>query len=209
MAASAAAAPVAADDVAREMVAKLCDNLITRSTFFTIFDESRGSTDYARWRKDLEACVKSAGTGFRESLLFQGSVPEAPTMTDADIMLNTAAGHTQLTMPQMRQQALLMVIRATLPPDGESIKLIRTCVHAGGVVQRAGVNHDQALILLDRRWSAADVPEFDVGLEAKRLHAMEWPAEFSVDAYNTHFNLAVTRASRCNLNPSDDSDSSV
>ena len=209
MATAAAAVPVAADDVAREMVAKLCDNLITRSTFFTIFDESRGSTDYARWRKDLEACMKSAGTGFRESLLFQGSVPEAPTMTDADIMLNTAAGHTQLTMPQMRQQALLMVICATLPPDGESIKLIRACVHAGGVVQRAGVNHDQALIFLDRRWLAADVPEFDVGSEAKKLHAMEWPAEFSVDAYNTHFNLAVTRASRCNLNPSDDSDSSV
>ena len=32
---------------------------------------------------------------------------------------------------------------------------------------------------------------------------------FSVDAYNTHFNLAVTRASRCNLNPSDDGDTLI
>ena len=173
----AAAAP--ADVLAREMVAKICDNLITRSTWFPTFDETRGSVDYTRWRRDLLSCVQSAGVGFRESLLFAGSVPEAPTMTDADIMLDTAAGHAQLTMPQMRQQALLIVIRATLNPSGESIKLVRSCVHAGGVVQRAGVNHDQALRILDRRWLAADVTalsasvnEQDVILEKGLLDAL-------------------------------------
>ena len=90
---------------AKASLAKLCDTLITRSFYSTIFDESKGALDYARWRKDLTSCMRTVGSGFLESLLFTGSVPEATTMTDADIMLDTAAGYTQLSMPQMRQQA--------------------------------------------------------------------------------------------------------
>ena len=201
----------AANAAAKASLAKLCDTLITRSFFFAIFDESKGATDYARWRKDLTSCMRTVGSGFGESLLFTGSVPEATTMNDADIMLDTAAGHTQLTMPQMRQQAMLMVMRATLAAGGESMRLIADCVHAGGVVQRAGVNHDQALILLDQRWHSAAVLEVDTGKESKLLLAMNesWPSEFSVDSYNNHFNLAVSRASRSHLNPLDDSPASM
>ena len=49
-------------------------------------------------------------------------------------------------MPQMRQAALLFVIRATLPADGDSVRVIRECKHAGGVIQVGGVNIDQALM---------------------------------------------------------------
>ena len=142
---------------AKASVAKLCDTLITRSSFFTTFDESRGATDYARWRKDLLTTMQSVGAGFKESIVFTGSVPEATTMTNHDIMLDTAAGHSQLTMPQMRQQAMLIAVRATLSPGGESIRLIADCVHAGGVVQRGGVNHDQALRLLDQLLISAGI----------------------------------------------------
>ena len=38
---------------------------------------------------------------------------------------------------------------------------------------------------------------------------MEWPSEFSVDAFNNHFNLALSRASKCHLNPSDDGAPSI
>ena len=201
----------AANAAAKASLAKLCDTLITRSFFFTIFDESKGATDYARWRKDLTSCMRTVGSGFHESLLFNGSVPEATTMNDADIMLDTAAGHTQLTMPQMRQQAMLMVMRATLSAGGESMRLIADCVHAGGVVQRAGVNHDQALTLLDQRWHSTAALAVDTGKESKLLLAMgeSWPSEFSVDAFNNHFNLALSRASKCHLNPSDDGQASI
>jgi hypothetical protein len=204
------AAALALNAAAKASVAKLCDTLITRQSFFPIFDESRGAADYARWRKDLLTCVQSVGAGFKESLLYTGSVPEATIMTDANIMLDTADGHTQLTMPQMRQQAMLIVIRLTLSPDGESMRLIADCVHAGGVVQRQQV-HDQALRLLDRRWHSADAPTFDASKESKLLNSMgeNWPAEFSVDAYNNHFNLAVSRASRCHLNPLNDDPESM
>ena len=105
-------------------------------------------------------------------------------MNDTDIMIDTAAGHTQLTMPQMRQQAMLIIIRATLSSNGESLRLIADCVHAGGVVQRGGVNHDQALILLDQRWRSTAAPTVDTGKESKLLLSMgeSWPAEFPVDA---------------------------
>ena len=201
----------AANAAAKASLAKLCDTLITRSFFFTIFDESKGATDYARWRKDLTSCMRTVGSGFHESLLFNGSVPEATTMNDADIMLDTAAGHTQLTMPQMRQQAMLMVMRATLSAGGESMRLIADCVHAGGVVQRAGVNYDQALTLLDQRWHSTAALAVDTGKESKLLLAMgeSWPSDFSVDAFNNHFNLALSRASKCHLNPSDDGQASI
>jgi hypothetical protein len=90
------------------------------------------------------------------------------------------------------------------------MRLIADCVHAGGVVQRQQV-HDQALRLLDRRWHSADAPTFDASKESKLLNSMgeNWPAEFSVDAYNNHFNLAVSRASRCHLNPLNDDPESM
>ena len=38
---------------------------------------------------------------------------------------------------------------------------------------------------------------------------MGWPEEMSVDAYNTHFNLAVSRAAKIGQAPFDDSDGSM
>jgi hypothetical protein len=78
-------------------------------------------------------------------------------------------------------------------------------------VQRGGINHDQALRLLDQRWHSPDTPAYDASKEGKLLIAMgdAWPSEFSVDAYNNHFNLAVSRASRSHLNPLDDSPASM
>ena len=198
----------AANAAAREQVAKICDNLISRPTFFDTFDESKGSKDYSRWRKDLITCI-SPYSAFKESLAFPGSIPAPPTINDADLMLDTAAGHTSLTMPQMRQAAILIVMRATLSADGESIKLIRDCVHAGGVVQSGGQNYDQAIRLLDTRWQPADAPEFDTGEETRKLHSMQWPSSFSVDDFNNHFNLAVSRASRAAMNPSTETQNAI
>ena len=208
---AAAAAGADAELVASRLaVAKACDSLITRSTLFNVFNESLGARDYARWRRDLFTFVTPAGPDFVAALSYTGSIAGSANYDDALVVADTAAARPAVTMPVMRQQALLAVIRATIAPDGASAKLIRTCVHAGGIVQRGGANHDQALVLLDKRWGhSADTPETDVGEEAKKLHSMTWPSELTVDAFSTYFNLAVSRASLINVNPLNDDNASI
>lgn len=75
----------------------------------------------------------------------------------------------------------------------------------------AGNNHAQALLILDHRWSDGGL-EKDAGDEAKLLCLAKWPVELSVNAYNSHFNVALTRASAiCSIgqNPIDDNDASI
>ena len=62
---------------------------------------------------------------------------------------------------------------------------------------------------LDRRWQSAVASDVDFGVESKSLHAMQWPSEFSADAYNTYFNAAVSHATKSNVNPNDDSQPSI
>ena len=63
---------------AKKTLAKTCDALTSRSTFFPIFDESKGSVDYARWRRDLFTFVSSSGADFTAALEFAG--PITPTV---------------------------------------------------------------------------------------------------------------------------------
>ncbi len=153
--AAAAPPPPNPDAEARQIVARACDALINRQQFFSTFDEKVGATDYARWRRDLIAYVASAGQDFVQALLFPGVIPAPAQYVDAQVTMDTAAGRPQLTMPQMRQQAMLSVIRCTLQPGGESLRLIAQCTHAGGMIAAGGVNHDQALRLLDTRYRAS------------------------------------------------------
>ena len=133
----AAAAPdpaEAANAAARRQVSQACDALVTRQHFFAIFDEARGASDYARWRKDLAAFVEPAGPDFTKALFFNGSIDQARPYTDDLVNADTAASRPTLTMAQMRQHALLAVIRQTLPRGGVAMRLIAGCSHAGGVV---------------------------------------------------------------------------
>ena len=184
--AAAAPPPPNLDAEARQAVARACDALITRQQLFAIFDEKVGAADYARWRRDLIAYVASAGQDFVQALLFGGVIPAPAQYVDAQVTMDTAAGRPQLTMPQMRQQAMLSVIRCTLQPGGESLRLIALCTHAGGMIAAGGVNQDQALRLLDTRWHAADTPEYDLGSEARTLHTMTWPPRCAeIDMYRS------------------------
>ena len=130
----AAAAPAVQnpDEIARLAVGRACDALNTRQQYFPIFDETQGAVDYSRWRKDLIAFVGPAGQDFVAALLFDGVIPAPPNYNDQWVNADTAQGRPVLTMPQLRQQALLAVIRATLTPSGEALRLIAHCKHAGG-----------------------------------------------------------------------------
>ena len=72
----------------------------------------------------------------------------------------------------------------------------------------AGVDYAQALQLLDRRWYDGGM-EKDAGEDAKLLYLVKWPVELSVNNYNSHFNLALTRASAIGQGPLDDSAPSI
>ena len=56
----------------RLAVGKASDALITRPTFTTL-DESKGSQDYLRWRRDLISFVTPAGQDFVRALQYAGS----------------------------------------------------------------------------------------------------------------------------------------
>ena len=204
---AAAAAAAAPDPLAeaRRTLAKTCDALTTRSTFFPPFIESKGSVDYMRWRTDLFSFVSGAGADFKNALDFNGNINAQGPYNAAHVNDDTLASVIAYTMPQMRQKAILYVIRATLPPDGESVKLIRDCEHAGGtILNAAGIAIDQARIILDRRWRSTVAAAVDTGAESRSLHSMVWPTEFSADAYNTFFNAIVSHASKSNVNPNND-----
>ena len=196
----AAAADAAAMLAARTRVATLCDTLTTRPTSISIFDESKGAAAYEQWRTSLVDHIRPAGKDFVGALLYDAVIPHAPEYNDATVLDDTPAGVPDLTMPQMRQAALLAVIRASLAPAGESIRLIQGCVHAGGIVQGQHGPLPQAMILLDQRWRGMVVTE-SAGDKARALHSATWPSEFSVDAYTNHFNVAVTRATAIGANP--------
>jgi hypothetical protein len=192
-----------ADAAARLAVAQQCDSLLSRPNIST-FDESLGAADYARWRRDLLDMAASIHIAFKATLLTQQNFALGAVYNDADVLLDTAAGVPAQTIPQMRQVALLQKIRASLQVSGAARKLILNCRHAGGVAtDPAGIIHDQALIILDRRWAGGEL-EPDVGGEAQELYSMKWPAELSVNAYNSYFNSALAKAGAVGQNPTND-----
>ena len=203
MAAAAAAVPDPLDN-ARKTLARTCDALTSRSHFFPIFDESKGSAGYARWRSDLLTYISTAGVDFTAAYEYNGVITANIAYAPALVNDNTLNSVVTYTMPEMRQMAILSVIRATLSPNGESRKMIRDCRHAGGTITDpiTHVDIDQARIILDRRWRSATAEVVDTGKEAKMLHSMQWPSEMTVDAYNTYFNAVVAHADKANMNPS-------
>jgi hypothetical protein len=123
-------------------------------------------------------------------------VPQAAAYPAAGVNDDTATGVIQRSMPTARQVALLDIIRRSLQPEGEATRLILHCWHAGGIsTAAAGGVCDQALIILDRRYSAGPVV-LDTGGDARRLYELSWPSELSIEAYNIHFNKALSLATK-------------
>ena len=112
---------------ARQQVTTAADSMISRSTL-TPFNEALGSSDYVRWRRELVQLAESAGAGFRAALLTNQNIPRRAPYADADVLLNDATGVATLTIPQIRQEALMYVLRQSLHPAGQSITLIASCV---------------------------------------------------------------------------------
>ena len=78
--------------------------------------------------------VASAGVDFEAVIHMLHEIAPAGEYTEEQMLLDTEGGIPELTMPQMRQAALLAMIRSTLPDGGESLALTQHCVHARGHV---------------------------------------------------------------------------
>ena len=195
--------PAALLAATRKSVADSCDALTSRHTTLKIFDESKASAGYEPWRTALIEHIRPAGADFVAALITGQTIPAVADYDDNLVLDDTVAARVPLTMPQIRQVALLSTIRAALPADGESLRLIAGCKHAGGQIQTAAGPIDQALLILDKRWRGALLPAVSVADDARLLYTSPWPSEFSVDAYTSFFNAAVSRAGRCGVNPAD------
>ena len=67
--------------------------------------------------------VASAGVDFEAAIHTRREIVPAVQYTEEQMLLDTAGGIPETTMPQMRQAALLALIRSTLPDRGESLTL--------------------------------------------------------------------------------------
>ena len=108
-----------------------------------------------------------------------------------------------LMMPQIRQSALLALIRGALTEGGESMALTRGCRHAGGYIMEGGHAHPQAMMILDKRWLGEDV-SLTGAEEAELACRSTWPARLSVEACHAHYAEVMTRAAGMGLTPGDD-----
>ena len=51
----------------------------------TVFDETKGPTDFMRWRREVEALANSAGSDFLAALLTALDVPQAAAYPAAGV----------------------------------------------------------------------------------------------------------------------------
>ena len=116
--------------------------------------------------------VRSAGEGYLAALSYDGDIAAAVPYNVANVNSNDLDTITTVTLPQLRQQALMAALRACFMPEGEAERLTRDCVHAGGTV--LGV--PQAWSILKTRWFTADMPKA-VGTISALLFSKPFPQE--------------------------------
>eukprot|EP00310_Coccolithus_braarudii_P012044 CAMPEP_0183341348 /NCGR_PEP_ID=MMETSP0164_2-20130417/7619_1 /TAXON_ID=221442 /ORGANISM="Coccolithus pelagicus ssp braarudi, Strain PLY182g" /LENGTH=109 /DNA_ID=CAMNT_0025511643 /DNA_START=471 /DNA_END=800 /DNA_ORIENTATION=- len=91
---------------ARTQVATIADALIVRHSIDP-FDEGLGSRDYARWRRELITVAATCGADFAAALVSTRAITPAPDHAEDQVDVDSAASDPTLTIPQIRQQALL------------------------------------------------------------------------------------------------------
>ena len=140
---------------ARARVVAAADNMNTRQ-ISTKLDEKLGAKDWRRVRAELINEAEAAGPDFKAALLYRGNIPAGAVYTDRLVLIDDENGAPPLGLPQVRQKALMARLRQALPTGGESERIIKECVHAGGRLGDDGAPDGpmQALMLLDMRWAA-------------------------------------------------------
>ena len=115
---------------ARRQVAACAQGLIT--TTLDSFDEKTGARGWKAYREAFLRQAESAGSDFVAAAKFAGNIPGPAVYADALVLADDATGAPPAPLPQIRQQALLALLKSGLRADGESLRIIKDCVNAGG-----------------------------------------------------------------------------
>ncbi|KAL3932542.1 MAG: hypothetical protein SGPRY_000653 [Prymnesium sp.] len=185
-----AAAVAGAEALAR--VTTAADNLVNRPIPLDQFKENLGSADYVRWRRDLVHLAESAGPDFRAALVTLRAIPAVAHYADASVVLDTAAGAPVLTMPQLRQQALLQVMQSLVHFLGQLSPFCAIAAEARVVTQQT----DTTIADREEAWRAAILKAISSHVASgasreliagKCRHSME--AKLNADALNARCRL--------------------
>ena len=101
----------------------------------------------------------AVGADFVAALCTKSPLKAAGQRDEEKTTVDNEGGHTPgLTMPQIRQAALLAMTRGGLTEGGEAMALTQRCRHAGGYIVEGGHAYPQAMMILDNKWLGGDVP---------------------------------------------------
>ena len=143
--------------------------------------------------------VQTAGADYFAALSFTGEIDACAPYDVDNVNSNDLDSITTVTLPQLRQHALIAALRSGFMPQGEAEKLTRDCVHAGGTVHGA----PQAWNILKTRWFTTERPK-PVGSISASLFVKPYPQELSVEAFQVHWNKVLSMATDTGLNPTEE-----
>ena len=103
--------------------------IFMQNSTFPTFKETEGSTGYALWRKAFFAATTAAGQDFLLALEYGQDIPVAVPLAAASVLDDTLASVPTFNLSQIRQHALLQVLRATLTDGGEALTSSSNPVH--------------------------------------------------------------------------------
>ena len=161
----------AADLAARQQVAAAGQQLLLNT--IDKFKESTATKGRATFRSQLLREIDSAGQDYAAAARYRGNIPRPAEYNDRLILDDTAAGAPAAPLHELRQRAMLHLLKSGLEEGGESLRLIDRCVYFSGYVgdpNQPTTTDEQAILLLDRRWGGAPATD-DVGSKAEDLFA--------------------------------------
>ena len=82
------------------------------------FDEKLGGRGYRRWRQQIETMAGSAGVDYLAALYAVCEIVMADVYTEEQMLLDDPRGIPYMAMPQIRQEALMAMIRSSLSVGG-------------------------------------------------------------------------------------------
>ena len=130
--------------------------VLSKTNITTKLDESPDKVT-KMWNKIIRpalfAELESAGPDWVAAANFRSNIPASAPYVAAQVLATDDSGAPSLSMPIMRQRAMLALLKRYLPEDGESMRLIKHCVHFGGRIgpAQAALGDKQALMILDER----------------------------------------------------------
>jgi len=140
----------AQDAAARQQVAAAGHQLLL--TNIDKFQESTATKGWASFKSLLMREIDTAGPDFAAAARYRGNIPRPANYDNRLILDDSSAGAPAVPLPEMRQRAMLHLLKSGLEEGGESMKIIENAVYFSGCLgdpSQPATTDEQALLLLD------------------------------------------------------------